>query len=391
MERIKKTLEGFSSNEILFNNDLLKKIIDIPSDKLTEGDFNSLLKREFPELFDCLVLLNDKSSVSRLVELLSSKSYYEWETDFLNCNITTTRQLNSESEFSKSIDHHLQARFELSQFFRAVSELSMTREGFIQSFNKYSNIRALSSFAGVIIDKIIHDLQYDINKTLELKPQQYKFETYNDFDSPEHQLIKKYSLIRKKDTFLKKWLIDFRICKDLIFDVTTDGMGYSPILIRNKENLPLSGEGTGTKKLISMLLEIATASEYCELRDFNSDKKFNSRTLVIEEPEAYLHPSWQSKLGDMFIDAKNRMGLNFIIETHSEYIINKIQYLVSIGKLSKNDVMVYYFDKEGSELRITEIMMDEKGNLSKEIPGAFIDEEDWRSVGLFKLKKIGKN
>src|SRR5512133_3727083 len=98
----------------------------------------------------------------------------------------------------------------------------------------------------------------------------------------------------------------------------------------------------------------------------------------------------------MFADAAHRLGLNFIIETHSEYLINKLQYLVATGSLDKNDIVINHLDNNTRQVQngypaIREILIDEKGNLSEDIPQGLLDDEDRRAVGLFRLKKVGRN
>ncbi len=48
--------------------------------------------------------------------------------------------------------------------------------------------------------------------------------------------------------------------------------------------------------------------------------------VLLEEPESNLHPNLQSKLADFLIDASDRFGIKWVIETHSEYFIRKLQY-----------------------------------------------------------------
>lgn len=393
--RARKILDDFIFDDILFNNDLLSKIIDLPQSTLEESDLRDMIKKDFPDLFDCMLLLNDPELLNRIAELLRSKSYSEWEKDYLECDIATTKHmkgLDAGNELNLAIEHHLQARFELQQFFRAITELSMTREGFLQSYTSYRNIKAFSAFAGLVIEKILEDIRSDINWTMPLNLTAPPAGPYVDYDHPMHDLIRNYSENRKKETFIKKWFSKFRICDDFSIDAPVKDLGYFPGLIRNNEKVTLSGDGEGSRRLLMMLLGIAGARKISDLRDYNGEQKFNTRTIILEEPETGLHPSWQSKLGDMFVDARQRLGLHFLIETHSEYLINKVQYLVATGKLDRNDVVIYYFDqKQSYQAPALEITLDDKGNLSREIPSGFLDEEDLRALGMFRLKKISKN
>ncbi|WP_455175460.1 AAA family ATPase [Azospirillum largimobile] len=92
-------------------------------------------------------------------------------------------------------------------------------------------------------------------------------------------------------------------------------------------------------------------------------KKFGStsKTIAVEQPELHLHPALQARLADAFAKAiymiikregklqRIRSGLNLLIETHSEQIINRIGELIYEEELSSNDVAIYIFDKEGED------------------------------------------
>ena len=77
-------------------------------------------------------------------------------------------------------------------------------------------------------------------------------------------------------------------------------------------------------------------------------------TVIIEEPELNLHPALQSKLADLFLDVykKSNECINFIVETHSEYLIRKTQLLVKGNEfeIEPNDnpfTVVYFDDRRG--------------------------------------------
>lgn len=63
--------------------------------------------------------------------------------------------------------------------------------------------------------------------------------------------------------------------------------------------------------------------------------------LIIENPEIHLHPKAQAKLSDFFVLLEN-MGIQIIVETHSEHFINKLRHNVYKKKLNSDDIVIYY-------------------------------------------------
>jgi predicted ATPase len=79
------------------------------------------------------------------------------------------------------------------------------------------------------------------------------------------------------------------------------------------------------------------------------------RIVAIEQPELHLHPAHQASLADAFLlfskpDQKaKRSQLQFLVETHSESLINRLGELVYEGKISKEDIQVVVFDTDARE------------------------------------------
>lgn len=98
------------------------------------------------------------------------------------------------------------------------------------------------------------------------------------------------------------------------------------------------------------------------------------KKVIIENPEAHLHPSAQSKLGK-FLAKMAYAGVQIIIETHSDHIINGIRIAIKNKEISNNDVIFNSFSK-GEELGenfVEEISIDENGRLNK-WPKGFFDQ-----------------
>ena len=67
--------------------------------------------------------------------------------------------------------------------------------------------------------------------------------------------------------------------------------------------------------------------------------------LIVENPEAHLHPSAQSMITKFLGLVANR-GVQVFIETHSEHILNALRVMVVQESMKASDINVKYFDRE---------------------------------------------
>lgn len=199
--------------------------------------------------------------------------------------------------------------------------------------------------------------------------------------------------------FINKWIKKFGIGYGIILTTDDDGRGVTIHLQKTSDDKNyrlLADEGYGITQLVSILLQIETAilsakgekvNNFYGLDDLDgySSSKFNYEinTLLIEEPEIHLHPKYQSLLADMLFDAYQNYNIHFIVETHSEYLIRRLQ-LLTVGietesKLNKDDVSIFYVysreeaQKEGLPL-VKRISICEDGYLDDTFGSGFFDE-----------------
>lgn len=96
-------------------------------------------------------------------------------------------------------------------------------------------------------------------------------------------------------------------------------------------------------------------------------------TLIIENPEAHLHPAAQSIIGK-FLALISQMGVQVFIETHSEHILNSFRVLIAQEAFDKDDINIMFFD-EGTENYYTPIEVNEKGKITN-WPLYFFDQSE---------------
>jgi len=109
-------------------------------------------------------------------------------------------------------------------------------------------------------------------------------------------------------------------------------------------------------------------------------KKAESVLLLLENPEAHLHPSGQTKIGEMLALAAS-CGVQIIVETHSDHLLNGIRIAVKEKKIPHTEVKCFFF-KSGKWDGISEppvivdqLEIDEHGMLDY-WPDGFFDETE---------------
>ena len=66
---------------------------------------------------------------------------------------------------------------------------------------------------------------------------------------------------------------------------------------------------------------------------------------MVENPEAHLHPSAQAAMGE-FLAISAASGIQVILETHSDHVLNGIRRAVKKGLITHHDVAIHFFTGE---------------------------------------------
>jgi predicted ATPase len=109
--------------------------------------------------------------------------------------------------------------------------------------------------------------------------------------------------------------------------------------------------------------------------------------MIVENPEAHLHPSAQSKIG-RFLAMVANSGVNVIVETHSDHFVNGIQIATALKEVDKDLVTINYFSQEeyNNQPNVESISINEKGELSS-WPKGFFDQTQIDFAELFKIRR----
>jgi AAA domain, putative AbiEii toxin, Type IV TA system/Protein of unknown function (DUF3696) len=107
-------------------------------------------------------------------------------------------------------------------------------------------------------------------------------------------------------------------------------------------------------------------------------------TFLLQQPEVHLHPQAQAELGSFLGVLAKQQNKRFVIETHSDYLVDRIRMDIRDGKgLKAEDVSLLYFERKNGEAQIHRLNLDEQGNILDPPPGyrSFFLREERRFLG----------
>lgn len=190
--------------------------------------------------------------------------------------------------------------------------------------------------------------------------------------------------------FLRKYLQLFEIADDINIKIESN-IGFIQLL-KKGSLISIIDEGSGISNVLNCLLYFA---QYTLPRGKSKNSYYLSQEykqiLVLEEPESNLHPCLQSLLADLLVDIVRKHNIQLIIETHSEYLIRKLQYLVAKKKVNPECISLNYFSlnykANAPFISVKKIPISKDGRLEEEFGPGFLDEADNIAIQLFDIQK----
>ena len=157
---------------------------------------------------------------------------------------------------------------------------------------------------------------------------------------------------------LKAQLVAFGKSSGLFQNIEVKNLGGalgSPFQLKftvRGPNANLIDVGYGVSQILPILVQILDVDAYRK-----------SPFFLLQQPEVHLHPRAQAELSSLLVQLASTSNRSFIVETHSDYMIDRARIDIRKGHIQPEDVSLIYFEPKGNIVKVHNIGFDEMGNL----------------------------
>ena len=157
------------------------------------------------------------------------------------------------------------------------------------------------------------------------------------------------------DEQIPKWLQRLNLIDSYRLDPISDTAQDYEFLVQQYKGGPevrLTDVGFGVSQVLPVLILCYSAPE--------------GSILILEQPEAHLHPSAQSELADVLIDGVKNRNIQIILESHSEHLLLRLMRRIAEEEepISADDTALYFCQIKNGTSTIEQLNLDKYGNIS---------------------------
>ncbi|HCZ14951.1 MAG TPA: hypothetical protein DHV85_10205, partial [Candidatus Accumulibacter sp.] len=146
-----------------------------------------------------------------------------------------------------------------------------------------------------------------------------------------------------------RWLRDMELADDLQVRQLGRSARYELLVVNGDGSFNLKDVGVG----VSQVLPVMVAALFAE----------PGHIVIVEEPESHLHPVAQTQLAEMFVAVSRERQVQFIVETHSEQLLRRMQTLVAKECTAPGQFRMYFVERTTSDAVLKTLEVDEFGSI----------------------------
>ena len=215
------------------------------------------------------------------------------------------------------------------------------------------------------------------------------YDPTREFDDPEGSDVPMH-LMRIEATEKKNWealkiqLVEFGRNSGLFENIDVKNLGRSlgaPFQLQVKVRGPkanINDVGYGVSQILPILVQILNP-RLSKDDQHTTESSFS----LLQQPEVHLHPKAQAEFSSLLAKLAGKGNRSFIVETHSDYMLDRARIDIIRGNIRPEDVSLIYFEPKGNIVKVHNISFDKMANMVGVPPhyGEFFLKESKRLLG----------
>ena len=196
------------------------------------------------------------------------------------------------------------------------------------------------------------------------------YDPTREFNDPEGSDVPML-LMRIKATEQEQWealktdLVEFGKSSGLFQNIEIKNLGRSlgaPFQLKFKvrgPNTTIIDVGYGVSQILPILVHALNTKTFQDLPlDLQEGAYF-----LLQQPEVHLHPRAQAEFSSLLVKLANKGNQSFIVETHSDYMIDRARIEIRKGTIRPEDVSLIYFEPKRNIVNVHNIGFDKMANM----------------------------
>lgn len=212
---------------------------------------------------------------------------------------------------------------------------------------------------------------FSVNSSSPIRSQPKRtYDPAREFNDPEGSdipmLLVRLAVTRKKEwEKLKRQLIEFGMSSGLFQDIKIKNFGGTlggPFQLLFKVKGPTKNivdVGYGISQILPLLVQVL----YPSISQYNENKPTPPSYSLLQQPEVHLHPKAQAEFTTLLTELTKQGNQSFIVETHSDYMVDRARIEIRKGNIKPEDVSLIYFEPKGNIVKVHNIGFDEMANM----------------------------
>ena len=201
---------------------------------------------------------------------------------------------------------------------------------------------------------------------IQSRPQR-TFDPTRIFDDPEGSDMPMYLMqvqANDPETWgdLKEELVEFGKCSGIfenieIKNLASPGGPFQLIVKVRGHSSRIVDVGYGVSQILPILVQILDPPVS------RHGKGAKRVSFLLQQPEVHLHPRAQAEFSTLMATLAAQRGRSFLVETHSDYMIDRARIEIRKGTIRPDDVSLIYLEPKGRVVKVHNIRFDEMANM----------------------------